>query len=296
MKALRPCPSCERQISHDAEFCPHCGKPFRERHSVFYYVSAVVGSLLILGILAGIAYAVLVVAPERVAQERNEKVEMCKGSLKVLGLEFKTWGLDHDDLFPFNVSTNQGGTLELCNRTNGIESNPWPQFRAIDMTAQPYTGYHLHTARHGNSNPDGILAYCPEHQLVLRCDGSVHWSLGSEQEEEAAAVKFDADLQAEKERKERQDQHEDQADPAELRARAAQMELNEVKEGLERTWTYKSGQQVEGRFVRFQGAYVIVRHAEGYDENFDIKFHDFALEIQKLSDADQKILTSLVPR
>ena len=38
----------------------------------------------------------------------------CVNNLKQIGLAFKTWALDHEYKYPFNVSTNQGGTMEFC--------------------------------------------------------------------------------------------------------------------------------------------------------------------------------------
>ncbi len=38
----------------------------------------------------------------------------CANNLKQIGVAFKTWALDHNDQFPFNVSTNSGGTLSCA--------------------------------------------------------------------------------------------------------------------------------------------------------------------------------------
>jgi len=37
----------------------------------------------------------------------------CINNLKQVGLSFRQWALDHGDQYPFNVSTNAGGTMEL---------------------------------------------------------------------------------------------------------------------------------------------------------------------------------------
>lgn len=39
----------------------------------------------------------------------------CTNNLKQTGLAFKTWSIDNQDRFPMQVSTNQGGTMELTN-------------------------------------------------------------------------------------------------------------------------------------------------------------------------------------
>lgn len=44
----------------------------------------------------------------------------CSNNLKQIGLAFKTWALDNGDRFPMGVSTNDGGTLELCSGPNAF--------------------------------------------------------------------------------------------------------------------------------------------------------------------------------
>jgi len=39
----------------------------------------------------------------------------CTNNQKQIGLAFKTWAIDNQDLYPMQLSTNQGGTLELTN-------------------------------------------------------------------------------------------------------------------------------------------------------------------------------------
>src|SRR5947207_1978216 len=42
----------------------------------------------------------------------------CANNLKQIGLAFKMWALDNGERFPMSVSTNDGGTMELCSGTN----------------------------------------------------------------------------------------------------------------------------------------------------------------------------------
>jgi competence protein ComGC len=44
----------------------------------------------------------------------------CANNLKQIGLAFKTWALDNGDRFPMSVSTNEGGTMELCAGPNAF--------------------------------------------------------------------------------------------------------------------------------------------------------------------------------
>src|SRR5208282_1370315 len=50
------------------------GKPFRERHSVFYYVCTVIGSLFLLGSIAALALFMLIAVPR--AQQQAESHEL----------------------------------------------------------------------------------------------------------------------------------------------------------------------------------------------------------------------------
>ena len=56
----------------------------------------------------------------------------CVNNLKQIGLAFRTWEIDHDGQFPFNVSTNAGGTVELCARgTDGFATNAALHFQVM---------------------------------------------------------------------------------------------------------------------------------------------------------------------
>jgi len=44
----------------------------------------------------------------------------CANNLKQIGLAFKTWALDNGDRLPMGVSTNEGGSMELCAGPNAF--------------------------------------------------------------------------------------------------------------------------------------------------------------------------------
>lgn len=50
----------------------------------------------------------------------------CVSNLKHIGLAFRMWGNDHNDTYPFAVSTNDGGTLPFVD-----SGNAFPHFAAI---------------------------------------------------------------------------------------------------------------------------------------------------------------------
>src|SRR5262245_27038263 len=81
---------------------------------VMGYVSFVTTMLLAAMLLPALARA----------KARAQSIS-CVGNMKQIGLSFRTWALDHNAQFPFNVSTNAGGTRELCSMSSdGFEQNP----------------------------------------------------------------------------------------------------------------------------------------------------------------------------
>jgi hypothetical protein len=145
------------------------------------------------------------------AKARAQQIS-CVNNLKQVGLAFRIWGADHNDEFPSNVSTNEGGTFELCDRDeNGFDRNAWAHLRALanelnstrilicpgDNSKQAATDFSVlqesnisYTFISGtnvsDSYPDMVLAFCPIHHNVALTDGSVqHMS----EDEMNAAVK-----------------------------------------------------------------------------------------------------------
>jgi competence protein ComGC len=50
------------------------------------------------------------------ARPRRHTTDMrCRYNLKNIGLAYRIWAVDNNDLFPFEVSTNKGGSLEMSN-------------------------------------------------------------------------------------------------------------------------------------------------------------------------------------
>jgi hypothetical protein len=137
--------------------------------------------------------------PARESTVPDEASVQCVNQLKMIGLAFRTWALDHDDHFPFNVSTNAGGTLELCARgKDGFDANAAAHFQVMSNEvstlrilvcpadsskrvggsfARLQATNLSYLVRSGTNldeeHPDVILARCPIHGHVLLCDGSV---------------------------------------------------------------------------------------------------------------------------
>ena len=128
----------------------------------------------------------------------------CVNNLKQIGLAIRTFAIDNDGRFPFNLSTNSGGTLELCRRgSGGFDSNAAIHFQVAsnelstpkilvcpkDRSKKPATVFSLLTAdnvtyrlRTGTNiteeGPKKVLAECPIDGNKLYTDGSVMDSKG----------------------------------------------------------------------------------------------------------------------
>jgi hypothetical protein len=149
-------------------------------------------SILLSVVLAGMLLPALARAKGK-AQQIN-----CSNNLKQVGLAFKVWALDHNDQFPFNVSTNSGGTAELAAPDgDGTDKNAAASFQVLSnelattkilvcpadtkATAPSFAdlqaGNVSYLLRSGTNisdvNPQEVLARCPIHDNVLLCDGSV---------------------------------------------------------------------------------------------------------------------------
>src|SRR5688572_19608747 len=62
---------------------------------------------------------VLMIVPATSRHHSGRGRVKCVNNLKNVGLAFRIYSTDNNDMFPFQVSTNQGGTLELVNDVAG---------------------------------------------------------------------------------------------------------------------------------------------------------------------------------
>ena len=118
-----------------------------------------------------------------------------------IGLALRSWAQDHHGQFPFNVSTNEGGTRELCARgRDGFDSNAWLHFQAAsneladpaflvcprDRKRKPARNfqslgpenvtYRLRTSTNlTEDNTKDVLVVCPLDGIEVYCDG--HWGV-----------------------------------------------------------------------------------------------------------------------
>ena len=147
----------------------------------------------VLAIMAGLLLPALAKAKDKA------QMVSCMNNLKQVGLAFRVAEGDHKDVFLFNVSTNEGGTMELGSAgPDGFDRNSWVHLRALsnylgtprilycpgDRSSTPAMDfehlqgmnvtYKLHVGTNVNDlNPGMVLAYCPIHYNFLLVDGSV---------------------------------------------------------------------------------------------------------------------------
>jgi hypothetical protein len=154
-----------------------------------------IGAVCIFAVL--ILVGVLLSGPSE--SERKLQRITCINNLKQIGIAFRLWEGDHGDQFPFNVSTNAGGTMELCAvGKDGFDSHAALHLRVMsneltvpkilvcpqDRSRKPATdfsslqatnvSYHFYSGTNiTETNPQTVLAICPIHGNLLFCDGTV---------------------------------------------------------------------------------------------------------------------------
>lgn len=132
------------------------------------------------------------------AKDRAQSIN-CMNNMKQIGLSFRTWALDHENEYPANVSSSQGGAKERSALgRDGFDKDSAFQFEVMSnvlftprilvcpadkskqvalsfQNLQPANAsYKVRLGPNiGESNPQEVLAVCPIHGYALMCDGSV---------------------------------------------------------------------------------------------------------------------------
>ena len=90
------------------------------------------GTLLLGPAIGGIAVPAAMLLPALAKAKSRAQSLNCANNLKMIGVACRTWALDNGDQFPFNVSTNKGGTLEFCARgDSGFDLNSYRHFQVM---------------------------------------------------------------------------------------------------------------------------------------------------------------------
>lgn len=131
--------------------------------------------------------------------DRRAQRHSCVNNLKQISLALRQWSLDNYDHFPFNLSTNAGGTMELADvGPDGFDRNAAFHFQVMsnelnsslvlvctkdktrsravrfDELRPENITYRLRTGTSLiPSNPKEALIVCPIDGNTLYCDGTV---------------------------------------------------------------------------------------------------------------------------
>ena len=149
--------------------------------------------------VSGVAVAAAMVLPALAkAKERAQSIS-CMNNMKQICLAFRIWQGDQDYRFNFNISTNRGGTMELCDRgSDGYDRNSFRHFQVMSnelntpkilvcpgdsskhaaLNFQDLLSSNVSYLVHSGTNiddihPEEVLIYCPIHHHVGYTDGLV---------------------------------------------------------------------------------------------------------------------------
>jgi hypothetical protein len=186
-----------------AIICGHIAQSRARREPAQYGGAGLATAGLVLGYISVVIVPIAILSAmllPALSQAKGRAQEIsCQNNMKQIGLAFRTWAIDNGDQLPFNVSTNKGGTLELCVvGSDGFDRNAAFHFQvmsnelstpkilvcpadtkklsALDfLNLQPANvSYQVRSGTNiTETNPQEILAVCPIHGHVLLCDGSV---------------------------------------------------------------------------------------------------------------------------
>jgi hypothetical protein len=175
-------------------------------------------ALIVCGCLAFLLFFVVILAamllPALAKAKARAQTITCTSHLKGVSMAFVQWASEHNGQYPFNISTSNGGSYELCDRgPDGLDRNSWMHFRAMSkelvnpkMLVCPSDNSKQAVAefsdlRESNVSykivsgmnvsgayPEMVLVFCPLHHNFALADGSVHHTSEEEMNEAVKAT------------------------------------------------------------------------------------------------------------
>ena len=154
------------------------------------------------GLLMGylIMSIALALFPVAAIRAKAKAVRMsCYSNLRIIGIAFQTFASDHEGKYPFDLSTNNGGTLEFCRLdSDGLDMNSSAHFQIMSneivnpghlvcpadskiysqdfgMLDTTNVTYQVHSWNNIDTNYSAktVLVVCPIHRCALLCDGTI---------------------------------------------------------------------------------------------------------------------------
>jgi hypothetical protein len=181
-----------------AIICGHLARARARRSPEQYGGAGLALAGLITGYIGLVALPALLL-PGLAAAKRYAEAISCSNQMKSIGVSFRTWAIDHDGNYPFDLSTNQGGTMEFS--ALGIDGSDSSAARIFQVMSNELStpkilvcpgdskrhpaldfqnllpanvSYRVYSGTNVNeTHPGVILADCPFHNNVLLTDGSV---------------------------------------------------------------------------------------------------------------------------
>lgn len=152
-----------------------------------------------IGVAASLVLVPAVLLPAYAKAKARADSMWCANYMMQMGKALRFWAMDHGDQYPFNVSTNQGGTREWCARgADGFDRNSFVHFLVTtnylstpfvlvcpsDRSKTVASGWsNLHPANvtylvnsaGDDAHPQEALVICPIHGCAFLYDGSVQF-------------------------------------------------------------------------------------------------------------------------
>ncbi|PWU14747.1 MAG: hypothetical protein C5B50_16630 [Verrucomicrobia bacterium] len=153
-----------------------------------------------LGILMSVVIFPAMLLPAFAKAKARAEMIGCKDHLSRIGEVYQAVLMDKNNVYPFNVSTNSGGTQELASReADGFDRNSYAQLKAMSdllkekggprilvcpadnsktaaaswETVGPANVTYLVHLLPNDAGPDSVLVLCPIHGTALLADGSI---------------------------------------------------------------------------------------------------------------------------